>query len=223
MGALCYVAFAMIAPHVTMGTFYIDMFSDIENAKLIVIWGKNPAAHCPPDDFLRIQAAHQARREGHRHRPQENGAGKAARRKWIPIRPGTDGAFALGLCNILIQEELYDEKFARDWTRGFDEFSAYVQHFRPEYVESVTGVPADVVISLAREIAGADGAAPVMYSGLEYNGNGVQTVRAVHTLWALAGQLDVPGGQCFKMRENRFPINRDGLDSQPGRGTCGGT
>ena len=58
VGALCYVAFAMIAPHVTMGRMYIDMFSDIEHAKLIVIWGKNPAAHCPPDDFLKIQEAH---------------------------------------------------------------------------------------------------------------------------------------------------------------------
>ncbi|MFC1657211.1 molybdopterin-dependent oxidoreductase [Candidatus Moduliflexota bacterium] len=44
VGALCYVSFAMIAPHVTMGSMYIDMFSDIENAELIVIWGKNPAA-----------------------------------------------------------------------------------------------------------------------------------------------------------------------------------
>jgi len=58
VGALCYVSFAMIAPHVTMGGMYINMFSDIENADLIVIWGKNPAAHCPPLDFIRIQEAH---------------------------------------------------------------------------------------------------------------------------------------------------------------------
>ncbi|MGC2424915.1 MAG: aminotransferase class V-fold PLP-dependent enzyme [Nitrospirota bacterium] len=215
VGALCYVAFAMIAPHVTMGTFYIDMFSDIENAKLIVIWGKNPAAHCPPDDFLRIQAAHRSGAKVIVVDPRKTALAKLPGAQWIPIRPGTDGAFALGLCNVLIQEELFDEKFARDWTTGFDEFSAYVQHFRPEYVEGVTGVPADVINSLAREIAGADGAAPVMYSGLEYNGNGVQTVRAVHTLWALAGQVDVPGGQCFKMRENRFPINKGGLIANP--------
>ncbi len=58
VGALCYVAFAMIAPHVTMGGMYIDMFADIEHARLIVVWGKNPAAHCPPDDFYRIDEAH---------------------------------------------------------------------------------------------------------------------------------------------------------------------
>ena len=222
VGALCYVAFAMIAPHVTMGTFYIDMFSDIENAKLIVIWGKNPAAHCPPDDFLRIQAAHRRGAKIIVIDPRKTALARLPGARWIPIRPGTDGALALGLCNILIEEELFDEKFARDWTTGFDEFSAYVQHFRPDYVEAVTGVPADVISSLAREIAGADGAAPVMYSGLEYNGNGVQTVRAVHTLWALAGQLDVPGGQCFKMRKSAFPINREGLIANPDVGRAAG-
>lgn len=222
VGALCYVAFAMIAPHVTMGRMYIDMFSDIEGAGLVVVWGKNPAAHCPPDDFLRIQAAYKRGAKIIVIDPRKTAIARYPDAEWIPIRPGTDGALALGMCNVLIGEELYDEAFARDWTVGFDEFSQYVQHFRPEYVEGVTGVPAATVKALARRIAGAGGAAPVMYSGLEYNGNGVQTVRAVMTLWALAGQLDVPGGQCFKMRQNKFPINRKGLVSNPEVGEAAG-
>ncbi|MFH0823691.1 MAG: IscS subfamily cysteine desulfurase, partial [Pseudomonadota bacterium] len=56
----------------------------------------------------------------------------------------------------------------------------------------------------------ARGASPVMYSGLEYSDSGVQAIRAAMTLWALAGQLDVPGGRCFTMRENQFPMNREG-------------
>ena len=51
VGALCYVSFAMIAPHVTMGGMMINMFSDIENAGLIVVWGANPATDCPPLDL----------------------------------------------------------------------------------------------------------------------------------------------------------------------------
>jgi cysteine desulfurase NifS len=215
VGALCYVAFAMIAPHVTLGSMYIDMFSDIENAGLIVVWGKNPAAHCPPDDFLRIQEAH---RRGARIvviDPRKTAMAKYSNAEWIPIRPGTDGALALGMCNVLIEEELHDERFVKNWAAGFDEFNGYVRHFRPEYVESVTGVPAETVRSLAVRMAETAGVAPVMYSGLEYNGNGVQTIRAILTLWALAGQLDVPGGQCFKMKANKFPINREGLVSNP--------
>jgi cysteine desulfurase NifS len=215
VGALCYVAFAMIAPHVTMGSMYIDMFSDIENAGLIVVWGKNPAAHCPPDDFLRIQAAHKRGARIVVIDPRKTTMAKYPNAEWIPIRPGTDGALALGMCNVLIEEELYDERFVKNWVTGFDEFSEYVQHFRPEYVESITGVPAETVRSLATAMARTDGVAPVMYSGLEYNGNGVQTIRAILTLWALAGQLDAPGGQCFKMKQNRFPINRKGLVANP--------
>ncbi|NIR43858.1 MAG: molybdopterin oxidoreductase, partial [Gemmatimonadetes bacterium] len=54
-----------------------------------------------------------------------------------------------------------------------------------------------------------------MYTGLEYSDSGVQAIRAVFTLWALAGQLDVPGGLTIRMRENQFPINREGLVPNP--------
>jgi|Deesub1362A_J573_1020465.scaffolds.fasta_scaffold01007_7 cysteine desulfurase NifS len=215
VGALCYVSFAMIAPHVTMGGMLINMFSDIENADLIVVWGANPATDCPPLDLKRII---EARKRGARVvviDPRRTMTARLTDAWWIPVRPGTDGALALGMCNVLIEEELYDKAFVRDWTRGFDEFARYVQHFRPEVVEDITGVPAGMIRRLAEEIAEADGASPVMYSGLEYSNCGVQAIRATLTLWALAGQLDVPGGRCFTMKENHFPINRDGHIPNP--------
>lgn len=215
VGALCYVSFAMIAPHVTMGGMMINMFSDIENAGLIVVWGANPATDCPPLDFERIISARKRGAEIIVIDPRKTMIAKLDGADWVPVRPGTDGALALGICNILINEELYDDEFARDWTHGFEEYSQYVQHFRPEVVEKITGVKADTVVSLARRIAGADGAAPVMYSGLEYSDSGVQAIRATLVLWALAGQLDVPGGRCFSMKENSFPINRDGHIKNP--------
>ena len=135
--------------------------------------------------------------------------------QWLPIRPGTDGALALALCHVIIAEELFDESFVRDWTHGFEDFARYVQHFSPEVVESVTGVPAAASRALARRLAQAHGASPVMYSGLEYSDSGVQAIRATMVLWALAGQLDVPGGRCFTMQENLFPINRAGLIPNP--------
>ncbi len=215
VGALCYVSFAMIAPHVTMGGMMINMFSDIENAGLIVVWGANPATDCPPLDLERIIKAHKRGARIIVIDPRKTMTAKLDGADWIPVRPGTDGALALGICNILIKEELYDETFVRNWALGFDDFSQYVQHFRPEVVEKITGVSAETVISLARRIAGADGAAPVMYSGLEYSDSGVQAIRATQVLWALAGQLDVPGGRCFSMKENSFPINREGHIENP--------
>jgi len=215
VGALCYVSFAMIAPHVTMGGMLINMFSDIENAKLIVIWGKNPAAHCPPHDFIKIGEAHRRGAQIVVIDPRKTVMAKYSNAEWIPIRPGTDGALALGLCNVIIKEELYDEEFVSNWTVGFEDFDRYVQYFRPEVVEGITGVPAETVRSLARRMATTSGVAPVMYSGLEYSDGAVQAIRATMVLWALAGQLDVPGGHCFSMAQNRFPINREGLIPNP--------
>jgi len=215
VGALCYVSFAMIAPHVTMGRMFINTYSDIENAELILIWGKNPASHAPLTDLLRIQEAHRHGAKIVVIDPRCTLLAKYPGAEWIPIRPGTDGALALGLCNILIEEELHDDSFVNNWTAGFEEFSSYVQHFRPEVVEQITGIPADTVIRLARRIAAARGVAPVMYSGLEYSDGAVQAIRATFVLWALAGQLDVPGGLCFTMQENHFPINREGHLANP--------
>ena len=215
VGALCYVSFAMIAPHVTLGEMYITMEHDLEQAELIVLWGANPATDSPPlahEQILRAQA------RGARIvaiDPRRHGTARQTGAEWVPIRPGTDGALALGMIQVMVEEELFDEKFAREWTVGFEDLCRYVQHFRPEVVAGVTGVPAETVRSLARRIATARGAVPVMYTGLEYSDSGVQAIRAVLTLWGLAGQIDVPGGWNIRMRENAFPQNRSGLIPNP--------
>jgi anaerobic selenocysteine-containing dehydrogenase len=219
-GAYCYVSFAMIAPHVTMGAMLIDMFSDLENADLIVVWGTNPATSSPPVTFERIREASE---EGARIiviDPRKISVASLPGAQWVPIRPGTDGALALAMSHVLIQETLYDREFIENWTVGFQDFSEYVKEFSPETAELITGIPKDTIIQLARDIASAEGAAPVMYTGLEYTPSGVQNIRAAMIFWALAGQLDVPGGRCFTMRENIFPINRDHHIPNPAPEKC---
>jgi cysteine desulfurase NifS len=208
VGALCYVSFAMIAPHVTMGRMLIDMFADIENAELLVVWGANPATDSPPLDMHRLQAAADRGAEVVVIDPRRTETAIRTGAQWIPIRPGTDGALALGLVAVMLDEELYDEGFARDWCHGFDELARYAQHFRPEVVENITGVPADTVRALARRLCRATGACPIMYTGLEYSNSGIQAIRAVLSAFALAGQLDVPGGIGLAMPDSAFPINR---------------
>ncbi len=215
VGALCYVSFAMIAPHVTFGEYYHTMDHDTENAELILIWGANPATDSPPLAHEQIKRAVLRGADVVCIDPQRNHTAREVDAEWVPIRPGTDGALALGMINLLIEEELYDEEFVKHWTVGFAELAQYVQHYRPEVVEEITGVPAAKVIDLARRIARARGACPIMYTGLEYSDSGVQAIRAVFTLWALAGQLDVPGGLAIRMRDNQFPINRTGLIPNP--------
>lgn len=208
VGALCYVSFAMIAPHVTMGRMLINMFTDMENSELLIVWGANPATDSPPLDMYRLEDA--ARRGANVVviDPRRTETALRTNAQWIPIRPGTDGALALSMIGVMIDEELYDEDFAERWCHGFDEFKNYVQHFRPEVVETITGIPACTIRELSRQICDANGACPVMYTGLEYSNSGIQAIRAVFSLFALAGQLDVPGGIGLAMPESHFPINR---------------
>lgn len=215
VGALCYVSFAMIAPHVTLGEMYVSMETDLEQSELILIWGANPATDSPPLTHEEIVRAKARGAQIVAIDPRRHGTARQVDAEWIAIRPGTDGALALGLIEVLIEEELFEDRFARHWCVGFEELRRYVQHFRPEVVEGITGVPAQTVRTLARRLASARGAAPVMYTGLEYSDSGVQAIRAVLTLWGLAGQLDVPGGWNIRMRENAFPQNRSGLVPNP--------
>ncbi len=215
VGALCYVSFAMIAPHVTMGRMLVDTFTDVENAELLLVWGANPATDSPPLDMLRLEAAARRGAEVVVIDPRRTETAARTGARWVPIRPGTDGALALGMIRVLLDEELVDDEFATRWCLGWDELKSYLTHFPPETVEAITGVPAETVRDLARRLARARGAAPVMYTGLEYSSSGVQAIRAVLTLFALAGHLDVPGGIGLAMRGTHFPVNRSGHVANP--------
>jgi cysteine desulfurase NifS len=218
VGALCYVSFAMIAPHVTMGRMLVNMFTDMESAELLVVWGANPATDSPPLDMARLEAAARRGAEIVVIDPRRTETVTRTDAEWIPIRPGTDGALALSMIEVMIDEELYDEPFAEQWCHGFEELRTYVQHFHPEVTETITGVPADTIRTLARRICGATGGCPVMYTGLEYSNSGIQAIRAVLTLFALAGQLDVPGGIGLAMHDAHFPINRSCNQPNPDLG-----
>ncbi|MDP6278524.1 MAG: molybdopterin-dependent oxidoreductase, partial [Nitrospinota bacterium] len=101
VGALCYVSFAMIAPHVTMGRMLINMFTDTENAELLVVWGTNPATDSPPLDMQRLEAAAKRGVEVIVIDPRRTEAVERTGAEWIPIRPGTDGALALSMVGVL--------------------------------------------------------------------------------------------------------------------------
>ena len=165
VGAICYVAHGMIAPQTTFGEYALDMFDDLEHADLIVVWGANPATDSPPVNLKRIK---QAQSRGARViviDPRRSETAKATRAEWFGIRPGTDGALALGLIHVLIEEGLYDRELVEKWTVGFDELQTYVRGFPPEAVERITHVPAETIRMTARAIASARGASLLMYTG----------------------------------------------------------
>ncbi len=216
VGAPCYTSLGVLAPKLTMGCLHIDMFSDVDNSDLILVWGTDPSTSTPPEMYERLKKASEEGAEIIVIDPRKTKAAELEGSEWITIRPGSDGALALGLAHILIRDELYDAEFVEDWSVGFDEFAEYVKDFSPEYVSAVTGIDEDRIEDLAESIADAEGASYVLYTGLEYTKSGVQNIRAVMVLWALAGQMDVEGGRSFSRRENCVPLNKNRQIQTPG-------
>ncbi|MFH2093492.1 MAG: molybdopterin-dependent oxidoreductase [Pseudomonadota bacterium] len=216
VGAPCYTSLGVLAPKLTMGCLHIDMFSDVDNSDLILVWGTDPSTSTPPQLFEQLKTAAEDGAQIIVIDPRKTKAAELDNSEWITIRPGTDGALALGLSHILIRDNLYDADFVEDWTLGFDEFKNYVQKFTPEHVCEITGINTETIEWLASEIADAEGASYIMYTGLEYTKSGVQNIRAVMVLWALAGQLDIEGGRCFLRQDNSFPLPTDQQIQTPG-------
>ncbi|MEW6668651.1 MAG: molybdopterin-dependent oxidoreductase [Thermodesulfobacteriota bacterium] len=214
VSSICYVSYGVLAAVSTIGADMAALESDFANAKLVVVWGANPPTDSPPDKVKKIL---DAKRRGARVVVIDPIRTETAKKgdQWIGVRPGTDGALALSMMNVIIQEGLHDEAFVRDWTTGFEELRQYVRQFPPEKAERITRVPGETIIGLAREIAAAKGAALVMYTGLEYTNSGVQNIRSVLSLWGITGNIDAPGGLVFRPR-SRVRIPRIRLERPKG-------
>lgn len=214
VSSVCSVSYNLLAAIPTMGTSMHGTYPDFENTELVVIWGANPPTDSPPNKVKKILAA---RKRGARVVVIDHMRSRMAKMadQWVGIRSGTDGALALSLINVIVNEGLYDEPFVRDWTLGFEALEAYVQQFPPERVEKITRVPRDTIFKLARSIAGAKGASLLMYTGLEYSNCGVQSIRAVLSLWAVTGNMDVKGGIMFRPKS---PVKFPRIELDPPKG-----
>ena len=114
---------------------------------------------------------------------------------WLQIKPGSDDLLALGLLNVIINEELFDDLFIREWTNGFDDLKEHVQPYTPKMVSEATWIPEDKILQAARIYAESKPA--LLHWGNAVDNNGIntsQTCRALTILMAVTGNLDVPGG-----------------------------
>lgn len=203
--AVCYVSYGLFAAVTTIGTDMRTTYGDFENSDLIMVWGANPPTDSPPDKVRKIL---DAKKRGARLVVIDHMRSQMAKKadQWIGVRSGTDGALALSMIHVVIREGLYDREFVENWTVGFEALRRYVEAYPPEVAEQITRVPKETIEETARAIGRSKGASLVMYTGLEYTNSGVQNIRAVLSLWAITGNIDVPGGLVFRPRPpGRFP------------------
>ena len=113
---------------------------------------------------------------------------------WVAPRPGTDVVLALGLLNVIIEEDLYDHEFVENWCYGFDELCEHVKNYSPEIVSEKCGVPVEQIQEIARLFATAQASALVSGRGIDQVGRNVApTHRAICSLRAITGNFDKPG------------------------------
>ena len=147
--------------------------------------------------------------------------------EWVPINPGTEGALALGIAYVLIREGLYDRSFVDSHTFGFEDWSdadgkthlgfkkLVLQEYHVDAVARVTGVPVATVLRIAKEFATHR---PAIAVGQMTCTNALYSLMAVHSLNALVGSIDVPGGVVFPPEAPLKALAEVDLDEAAQRG-----
>ncbi len=127
--------------------------------------------------------------------------------EWIAIRPGTDAALALGMMHVLLEHGLQDDDYIAAHTLGFDELRERAKEYSPERVSSITGIPAETVVSLGRRYGQARSAFIRVNYGLQRHGGGGMAVRTIACLPALTGHWRRPGGGVQLSSSANFAFN----------------
>ena len=149
-GDLCWPA-GLEATRLTLGENKHNAPWDLENARLVVMWGKNPAeTNIHQGVFLE-----RALRAGGRLVVIDPRRTETAERAELLIqpRPGSDGAIALAVAHLLVRGGHVDEAFIREHVLGFEEFARRVDGCTPEWAASVAEVPAAQIERLAELLA----------------------------------------------------------------------
>jgi anaerobic selenocysteine-containing dehydrogenase len=131
--------------------------------------------------------------------------------EWISIRPGTDAALALGMMHVIFAEGLQDDDYIRQHTLGVEELMLRAQRYTPAHVEAITGIPAERIVTLARQYARARAAFVRINYGLQRHGGGAMAVRTIACLPAVVGHWRHPGGGVQLSASANFAFNKAAL------------
>lgn len=206
--------------------------SDIENSKLVVMFGNNPAETRMSGGGITWYLEQARERSNARMividpRYTDTAAGRED--EWIPIRPGTDAALVAGIAWVLINEDLVDQPFLDKYCVGYDEktlpagapanghYKAYILGEgddgiakTPQWASRITGIPTDRIIKLAREIGMSKPAYICQGWGPQRQANGELTARAIAMLPILTGNVGINGGNSGA-RESTYTITIERL------------
>ncbi len=121
-----------------------------------------------------------------------------AHRYWM-IRPGTDLALNYALIHVILKERLYDAAYTERWILGLSDLQDFISAYPPEWAEKETGIPAQEIVALAREVSNEK---PAVIFHFGYRGashvNEIYLRRSIMILNALMGSVEAKGGFFIK-------------------------
>lgn len=166
---------------------------EIQESDLVILWG----IHAIATDIHIIHDINIAKKKGAKVwliDTYETGTAKIADRV-IVVKPGTDGALALGMMHVMAEKNLIDKDFINKYVQGYEELKDTVL---PDYsldkVSKITGIDASVIEDMAVQYAKAGAPFIRLGSGLSRYGNGAMSVRTITCLPALVGAWGKAGG-----------------------------
>ncbi len=182
-----------------------------------MIWGANPLNTGGSFRGLRPKRLNQALKQGCKLIMIEPGKTEYCSKAdyWLRLKPGSDGALAMGFIKVVIDEGLWDKDYVSKYTLGFDEIRKEVNTFSLEDVEKQTWIPCDTIKDVARIFATNKPGQILWGNAIENNSlAGFQTCRAITILRALTGNVGVKGGDVIVLpakfqRPGSFFLKRD--------------
>jgi anaerobic selenocysteine-containing dehydrogenase len=200
---LCSAASECFIPQLLCGitTFGSLPMADVKHSRCVIIWGANPFASGSLEgcNTRSMRILNELKEKGARFIVVDPRTPEVAQLADIHLqpRPGTDGALALGMMRVLVDENLYDRDYVEKHTAGFDQLKEMLADYDLEKTEKITMVPRSAIEQAARLFAAVKPASIMNGNGLEHHTNTVQTLRALSILLSITGNIDVPGGNTF--------------------------
>lgn len=119
---------------------------------------------------------------------------------YLQHRPGSDVALLMGMCRVIVDEDLLDKDFIGERCENLDAFKESLSNFDLDIVEKITGVPKDRIIQAARIFATSSPAAIFYAMGITQHSHGTDNVIAVANLAMLTGNIGKPGSGVNPLR-----------------------
>lgn len=114
--------------------------------------------------------------------------------RWMPAKPGSEGALALGMARLILAESLYDSGALAANGLEAKKLLAALDRYDLPRVAQLSGLPQGAIAEVAREFASTRPALALAGEMVAFQSNGPESVRAVHLLNLLVGSLNRPGG-----------------------------